>query len=276
MPNKIKKIIITGASRGLGYEIAQLCVEEGFEVLGTVRKQIDKANLEHIGCQAGYLDFNNRESIQTFSQSVLDFVGQNSFVLINNAGTIFPSSVEEITPHDLRKQFEVNLFGPIELTQKLLPALRENKGRVIMISSLSVAMTSPLTGAYSATKRALDAFTEVLAMETMPFGVDVINVHPGGYQTSIWATGDKHGQRYLDSNSPYYPFMLGIEAAVKKQKLGKAQYFAKVVLRAITDPKPKFDYLSPSKIKWLFRLRNILPYRLYFRLVNRVAYKKIK
>lgn len=270
---KNKKIIVTGATRGLGFEIAKLASQSGFEVCGSYRKEADIEKLQSIGCHPLQLDQLDRTSIQYFCDSALDWSEGSLFALVNNAGTTYPSALEEMTPEDLRKQFEVNLFGPLEITQRCLPALQKSKGRIVMISSLSVAMTSPLTSAYSATKRALDAFSECLAMEQMPFGVDVSVIHPGGYETNIWDSAAGHGDQYHKDSSKYYPFMKGVQRAVAKQKLRDPKEVAEVCLEALQAKHPKFDYRCPKSIRKIFWMRQIVPFKKYFEMVNKVVWR---
>lgn len=268
-----KKVIVTGATRGFGRAIVKVAIESGFDVCGTYRKQADSEAIASLGAYPLELDQANRNSIKAFYEQAREWFNDSLYALVNNAGTTFPSVVEEMTPEDLRAQFEVNLFGPLELTQLCLPDLQKSKGRVLMISSLSVAMTSPLMGAYSATKRALDAFTETLAMEQIPFGVDVISIHPGGYETAIWGAAESNGGKYRREDSKYFPFMRGIERAVKKQKLRDPMELAKITVEALLAKNPKFDYLSPKSIRKMFWMRQLVPYKKYFELVNKVVWR---
>lgn len=268
-----KKIIVTGATRGFGYEIAKLLADNGFEVCGSYRTEKDAKRIKNIGCYPLQLDQLDRNSIHTFCENALDWADGSLFALVNNAGTTYPSAIEEMTPEDLRKQFEVNLFGPLEITQQCLPSLQQNKGRIVMISSLSVAMTSPLTSAYSATKRAMDAFSEVLAMEQLPFGVDVSVIHPGGYETAIWGAAADLGNHYRREDSKYFPFMKGVERAIAKQKLRDPKEIAEVCLEALTSKHPKFDYRCPKSIQKMFWMRQIMPFKKYFQMVNKVVWR---
>ena len=182
----MKKVVITGCSTGLGRQMAQLGRTLGWEVLASVRNESAKQPLEALGCTVVQLELKESESVQQFIAAIHEWSEGHLDGLINNAGVVLVGPLEYLERNQLREQFEINVFGHLELTRGVLPQLRQAGGKIVMLSSVSSELTFPLYGPYSASKRALEAFTEALAMELSPQGIQVAIVQPGSHASSIW------------------------------------------------------------------------------------------
>ena len=163
-------MIVTGGSSGIGRAVASRARAEGWAVLAPLRAE---------------LDLRDGASIREFAERARRWSGGTLDALINNAGVALAGAVEELRIEDIREQFEVNVFGHVQLTQQLLPALREARGHVVFISSDRATAPAPLYGAYVASKRALSGFADTLALEVRPFGVAVSVLELGAYESNI-------------------------------------------------------------------------------------------
>ncbi len=219
---KTKQIVlITGATGGLGNAIAQHLDKNRYKIYGTGRKATE--NQYYIPV---LLDLTKPKSIKEAVDFVIEKEGKID-VLINNAGIGITGSIEETSIDDMRKVFEVNFFGMIQIIQEVLPYMRKQKsGKIINISSIAGYTGLPYRGIYSATKSAVMRMTEALSAELKSFGITVVEVAPGDFQTKI-----AEGRLYtkLDENSPYfndYKRILKmideeVEAGLKPKVLGK-------------------------------------------------------
>ncbi len=183
----MKNVIITGVSTGFGNYIAKQFIKEGYHVIGSTRNISilnDKELLDSSKCTIFELDLAKAKSILKFCDSI-----KNQFdtidILINNAGYAVVGAIEETSLDLIRKSFEVNVFGPIDLTKKLLPSLRKSKGIIINMSSLLGLKTFAGFGVYSATKFAIEGITESLSLELKKFGVKTVIIEPGAFKTNF-------------------------------------------------------------------------------------------
>ncbi|HMV70338.1 MAG TPA: SDR family NAD(P)-dependent oxidoreductase, partial [Myxococcota bacterium] len=206
-------------------------------------------------------------AIQAWCDGRLDAV-------VNNAGSSWPGPIELLPLDELRLQFEVNVFGHVDVTQRLLPALRAARGRALFISSDSVTITPPMVGAYAASKRAIEAIAEALAQEVADQGVQVIVVAPGPYQTAIWGTSMPRGESVVGSSDPraelYRPLAERIAATVTNRPLGDPADLAAVVLRALDAQRPAFRYVAPFSSHVGGWIKAILGHRAFHRVVRAV------
>jgi NAD(P)-dependent dehydrogenase (short-subunit alcohol dehydrogenase family) len=185
-----KTWMITGVSGGLGREIARAALERGDTVVGTVRKPEAAAAFEALGGHALILDVTDEAAVKSAVAKAEAMTGQID-VLVNNAGYGLVGAVEEASLDEVRKQFEVNVFGPLALIKAALPAMRDRRaGRIINITSVSGLAVWAGTGVYCASKWALEGLTQTLAQEVAELGINVINVAPGGLRTDF-AAGSK-------------------------------------------------------------------------------------
>lgn len=176
-------IVITGASSGIGKSLAEYFLRKGRTVIGTYRKEKDIIP----GTQAMILDLAQEQTIvQAFASQDIDWSSFSRIDLINNAGIAVAGPVEKVSLQEWREQFEVNVFGLISFTQKLLPEIRRTKGTIINMSSISGLLTFPFMGPYCASKYAVEAISDALRRECAPLEVKVVLVEPGAIETPIW------------------------------------------------------------------------------------------
>ena len=183
-------VVVTGASTGIGATTALHLDRLGFVVFAGVRRDADGVALQ---AQATprlvpiLLDVTDAASIATAAQTVAAAVGDAGLAgLVNNAGIAVAGPLEFLPIAALRQQLEVNVIGQIAVTQAMLPLLRRAKGRIVNIGSISGKLVSAMTGAYAASKFAMEALTDGLRLELRPWGIQVAVVEPGVTATPIW------------------------------------------------------------------------------------------
>jgi NAD(P)-dependent dehydrogenase (short-subunit alcohol dehydrogenase family) len=185
----IKTFFITGVSSGFGRALAEAALADGHKVVGTLRKEADRAEFEALkpGFAFGkLLDVTDTAAIAPVIVEVENEIGAID-VLVNNAGYGHEGLVEESTIDELRRQFEVNVFGPVAVIQAVLPYMRKRRaGRILNITSMGGLITLPGISFYHGSKFALEGISESLGKEVKSFGVHVTAIEPGGFRTD-WA-----------------------------------------------------------------------------------------
>ncbi len=185
----MKHALVTGVSTGIGAATAEMLLDAGYRVLGTVRKPEDAASLSARG-GAEFVpiiaDLAETEGRRSTVDAVAQALGESKLdLLVNNAGIARIAAWEHIQPENLRQHFEVNFFAVVELCQGLVPYMRAGS-RIINVSSVNGEIATPFIGAYCASKHALEAFSSTLNMELRPRGIDVHVIAPGPVRTAIW------------------------------------------------------------------------------------------
>jgi NAD(P)-dependent dehydrogenase (short-subunit alcohol dehydrogenase family) len=183
-----KTFLITGVSSGFGKALAEAAVRGGHTVVGTVRKDSDKAAFEQLGTGAHgvVLDVTDTAAIAPAVAAVESRVGAID-VLVNNAGYGHEGILEESSMDDLRRQFEVNVFGAVAMMQAVLPFMRARRaGHILNITSMGGMITLPGVSFYHGSKFALEGISESLGKEVKHLGIHVTAVEPGGFRTD-WA-----------------------------------------------------------------------------------------
>jgi len=259
-----KVILITGGSSGIGKAIGEFLSEKGYCVYGTSRnpQKYPKSKFQLIA-----LDVTDGKSILTCVQTIIE--KENSLdILINNAGVGITGPIEEIPEAEMKRNFETNFFGPINLIKAVLPQMRkQNFGLIINITSIAGYMGLPYRGIYSASKSALEIITESFRMELKDFNIQMTTVAPGDFETNI-AAGRYHAP--VIENSPYkekYPFVLkAIDADVNK---GNDPIFvARKIYSIIENSKPKVHYkVGAFMQKFSIVLKRILPDKIFEKLL---------
>jgi NAD(P)-dependent dehydrogenase (short-subunit alcohol dehydrogenase family) len=183
---------ITGASSGFGRAIAEAALAAGDTVVAAARRPdavVDLVESAPARVTALELDVTNLDRVAAAVSDVLDRHGRID-VLVNNAGRGVIGAVEETTNAELRDLMNLHFFGPVALTRAVLPHMRERgSGAVVQMSSMGGRFTFPGAGAYSATKFALEGWSEALAKEVDRFGIRVLIVEPGAFRTSFNGSG---------------------------------------------------------------------------------------
>ena len=180
---------ITGASSGLGYEFTKKVLESGDKVVGVTRniEKLNELKYQFEGMLLPLsLDVTDRSAVFTTVETAIKHFGRIDIV-INNAGNMVLGMIEEFSEDEVRSQMETNFYGAIWICQAAMPYLRtQGSGHIIQISSIGGLITGPMSGIYSASKFALEGFSEALAQEAAHFGVKVSIVEPGGYWTNLY------------------------------------------------------------------------------------------
>ena len=179
-----KVAVVTGASTGIGRATARLLKARGWRVFPTARSRTDLDLLRGEGFQPVELDLADSDSVEYATKEVLELSHGIIGAVVNNAGYGQPGALEDLSRAALRKQFETNVIGTLDFTNRFIPTLRAQKsGRIVIVSSVVGRVVIPFLGAYSASKFALEAIGDGLRMELGPVGVSVSLVEPGPIQT---------------------------------------------------------------------------------------------
>jgi short-subunit dehydrogenase len=259
-----KVVLITGASSGIGNVTADYLSKNGFKVYGTSRnpEKSSKENFEMIA-----LDVTDTESIQKAVQTVIDRE-ERIDVLINNAGKGITGAIEETPTDEMRKAFETNFFGVIDMMKAVIPQMRQQRsGLIINVTSVAGYMGLPFRGIYSAIKGAVEITTEAVRMEVKEFGISVTNVAPGDFATNI-AANRYHTPVLKDS--PYRDiYKKNLELMDRHVDEGSDPVeMAKIIHRIIQTKNPKIHYKVGSFLqKFSIVLKRILPDKYYEKLI---------
>lgn len=267
-------ILITGVSTGIGYATAQRFLDSGdWHVYGSVR---NKGDSEALSGNTLFHELVFDVSDAEARKVAIAQISANNHALsivVNNAG-IAPSGPLEVMPRsDIRKQFEVNVFGAIETVQDSLSQLHDTRNkfpdmpvRIINVSSVSAILTSPFTSLYSASKAALESVTDGLRRELLPFNIDCVSVAPGPVKTPIWQKAMTRDHIYENTK---YAFVLDkLESYIKntESQAIPAEQVADAIYQAAIAKKPKTFQLLMTK-KWLISILKRLPARTFDKLV---------
>jgi len=246
----VASVLITGASRGIGRAIAERLAGTGWDVNAGVRRADDAP----AGVTPVILDVTDAEQVRALDSALpaeLDAV-------VNNAGVVVDGPLEAITMADLRRQLEVNVVGQLAVTQAVLPRLRSSQGRIVFISSVSGRIATPWTGAYNASKFALEGMADSLRIELRPWKIKVILVEPAATDTALWqdaltqleattsAMSDEHRRLYAG----HVKGMTRTTKMIQKQAV-PAEHVVRAVERALNDRRPKARYPvgAPAKVQ---------------------------
>ena len=276
----MKIVVITGVSTGIGYSSAKILCGSGYRVFGSVRKQEDAEKVtSEFGANFTPLIFDVTDSkgIQENAEIVKSKLlpGEALAGLVNNAGVAMGGPINLIDTDVFRQQFEVNFFGLIEVTKTFLPMLGAVKnsmqqGKIINISSISGRRAHPFVAPYTASKFAVEAFSDALRREMLLYGVDVILIEPGPIKTAIWDKvpdlddNDFTGTDYEHSLRKFYKMFI---------EMGKKGFDADIignrVKEILQDPSPKTRHVITPNRFINFTLPGILPDRMFDKLVGK-------
>src|SRR5437879_11065324 len=196
-------VVVTGASTGIGAAIARHLAGRGLRVFGTVRRAEDEIALTRDGVTALRMDVTDTASITRVRGEVERALGTTPLIaLVNNAGIPAAGPLELFPLDELRRVLEVNLIGVVAVTQAFLPLLKVSRGRIVNMSSVAGRGALPFVGPYTASKFALEAISDSLRRELLPFGVRVIVIEPGSFKTAIWSKVEAMDRRRY-AGTPY-------------------------------------------------------------------------
>jgi NAD(P)-dependent dehydrogenase (short-subunit alcohol dehydrogenase family) len=180
-------VAITGAGSGLGRAVAIKLAAKGYRVFGTARSETDAADLEKASAGNAAVtlaDITDQRAVTAWVGKVSDELGERGLdVLISNAGTLTPGPLEVIPLDDIRREFEVNVFGAMAVINGFLPALRKSRGRIVQIGAMTGRLPVPFDGPSSASKAAFEALADVYRIELKPFGIAFVMVQAGNMRT---------------------------------------------------------------------------------------------
>ena len=262
--------LVTGASSGIGKDISEKLISNGYVVYAVARRVERLKELESLGAKVLFFDLRDESSIKSVVDRIISEAGKID-VLINNAGVGLLAPVKETPIEKVREEFEVNFFGPLKLTQMVLPyMIKRKRGKIINISSVSAKVSILMYGWYSASKAAMEMVSDALRMEVKPFGIDVIVVEPGSIKSEWY----KNATRYLDeiTKGTYYEGVANhiIKNMVKRQegKLPSPEVVSKAILNIVKARNPKPRYILTSEAKLILFLKWILPEQIFYWILN--------
>lgn len=268
-PADQRTALVTGATSGIGLATARRFLDHGYRVVGTSRNPDgvpQSARLEGMRLRA--LDLRDKHSVEGFV-AALDAEGVHVDVLVNNAAESQSGPLEEIPPGALERLFQVNVLGPVHLTQLLMPAMRrQGYGRVVMVSSMLASFPLAYRSSYVASKAALEAFATAARFEMSPFGVWLTTVEPGSVRTGI----SSRRTRYLRADSPHTaPFKRMLKTLDANEREGIApERVARTIVDAVEEKAPLSLYTVGSNASTVFALRRVLPRGAVERVVGRM------
>ena len=272
-------ILITGASSGIGFHTARLAAERGHTVIATAPREDLLASTPSNAALRLVIDICDVDSIR---KALAQLSGRDLDCLINNAGYAQPGPIELVSDEQLRRQFDVNVFGTLSMTRETLPLLRAQTmrgqdARIITLSSMLGRMSLPFQGAYAASKHALEAAFEALRMELHGSGIRVSLIEPGWIATEFlrtamalappsWLTHKIYGKAL----SAYFAVSRQAESAnpsgaakIAASLAGTPEQVAKVVLRAVESSSPRPRYPATAMASWMPRFAGWTPTKIW-------------
>jgi NAD(P)-dependent dehydrogenase (short-subunit alcohol dehydrogenase family) len=273
MPDKIA--LITGSSSGFGLLTSVELAKDGFRVVATMRDLGRRERLDQAAEAAGVasqldirlLDVTNFEAIPAMVDAVVRDHGRLD-VLVNNAGFPVAGFAEDITLEELRRQFETNFFGAVAMTKAVLPTMRRQRsGHIIQVSSIAGLHGSVTVSSYSASKHALEGWSESLRLEVNALGIKVVLVEPGAFQTDIWTRGAVMGEKATKEASPNIQRSLRMRDRIQTLPKRDPIEVARLIASIAQDPNPKLRYLVGRDAKMQLALKRILPWKWHEKLV---------
>ena len=276
-PTMTRSLLITGCSSGIGLDAALGLSARGWRVFATCRKPADCARLAGEGLESFPLDLADPASIAAAVERALNATGGRLDAVFNNGAFAIPGAVEDLPRAALREIFETNLFGQIDLTNRVLPAMRAaGQGRVVMNSSVLGVVALRWRGAYVATKFALEGITDALRLELAGSGVRVVLIEPGPIASRIRANSVPHFERHIDqAASAHRAVYEGVlhdrlyrpDAGKDRYELPASAVTARLV-EALESPHPRARYRVTRPTRLAEAARRLLPTALRDRLLS--------
>ncbi|MGJ5070585.1 oxidoreductase [Bradyrhizobium oligotrophicum] len=271
MSDKLKRTaLVTGASSGMGKEIAARLIKDGFQVYVAARSVEKMSGLARLGAKPLRMDVSKDDEIRAAVETILAETGGVD-VLVNNAGFGLYGPVEDVSIDEARYQFEVNLFGAARLTQLLLPAMREKRsGTIVNITSMGGKIYTLLGAWYHATKHALEGWSDCLRLELAPFGIKVVVVEPGLIETGF---GDVVASGLLKrSGAGPYAKLTQAVAKSTRDAYGRGRgtsptVIADIVARAVKEARPRTRYVAGKYAVPMIKMRAWFGDRMFDRVI---------
>ena len=198
--SELKSVLISGCSSGIGRCVATGLATQGYRVFATARRSSDVDTLRASGLESVWLDLDDSESINGAVREILSRTGGRLFGLVNNGAYGQPGAVEDLSRESLRRQFETNVLGTQELTNRVIPVMRrQGHGRIVQISSVLGFVCLPYRGAYNASKFALEALSDTLRLELRGTNIYVSLIEPGPIRSRFRANAYRAFQTHIDT-----------------------------------------------------------------------------
>ncbi|MFH1714679.1 MAG: SDR family NAD(P)-dependent oxidoreductase [Elusimicrobiota bacterium] len=276
-----KVILLTGCSSGFGM-LSAVMLAKNHIVYATMRN-LDKQ--KYLKEEAGRLsrdirilrlDVTNVDSIKNAIKVIQSEQGRLD-VVINNAGYGLGGFFEDLNDKEIRDEIETNFYGVLNVTRESLPLLyKSDDARIINISSISGRVGYPGMSAYCAGKWAVEGFSETLRLELRQFGIKVILVEPGSFETKIFDENARFAENYDNTNSKYYKYSCFFNDRRKllKNKRGNPMRVAKLIEKLVNKKHPGFRNIIGFDAYLVYYSKKILPFWLYERILSKIAFKK--
>jgi NAD(P)-dependent dehydrogenase (short-subunit alcohol dehydrogenase family) len=276
-----KIAVVTGSSSGIGLLTAIELAANGYRVSATMRDLGRSGRLEEAAQKAGVreridlrqLDVTNFDAIAGVVNEIVREHGRID-VLVNNAGFSTAGFVEDTQLAELRHQMETNFFGAVAMTKAVLPTMRKQRsGHIVQITSVGGRAPAPMLSSYSASKFALEGWSESLRIEVHSLGIRVVLIEPGAYDTDIWERNLVIGKDALSEDSPNKERSRRFAEFIKGRatKRRDAREVAQVIVRAARDSNPKLRYLVGPDAKMQVWFRRLTPWRMYERMMAKAT-----
>jgi NAD(P)-dependent dehydrogenase (short-subunit alcohol dehydrogenase family) len=270
-----KIALITGSSSGFGLLTSVEMAKAGFRVIASMRDLGRRERLDQAAAAASVaaqldiraLDVTKFDTLPAFVDSVVRDHGRLD-VLVNNAGFAVAGFAEDIKLEELRYQFETNFFGAVAMTKAVLPTMRRQRsGHIIQISSIGGVHGMVTASSYSASKHALEGWSESLRLEINSLGIKVVLVEPGAFQTDIWTRGAVMGANATKETSPNIQRSLRMRDRIQAIPKRDPIEVARLVISIAQDPNPKLRYLVGRDAKMQLGMKRILPWKWHEKLL---------
>jgi NAD(P)-dependent dehydrogenase (short-subunit alcohol dehydrogenase family) len=271
-----RSVLITGCSSGIGLDAARTLSERGWRVLATCRAPEDCVRRQAEGLESFPLDLADADGLARAAAEALDRTSGRLDALVNNGAYAIPGAVEDLPRDALRAIFETNLFGQVDLANRVLPAMRANgAGRIVMTSSVLGLVAAPWRGAYVATKFALEGITDTLRLELAGTGIRVALIEPGPIATPFRLKSIPHFERWIDWRAS--PHRCAYERTLLRRLYGSAgrdrfELPAAAVtarlIHALESPRPRARYFVTHPTYAADALRRLLPTSLLDRVLR--------
>jgi NAD(P)-dependent dehydrogenase (short-subunit alcohol dehydrogenase family) len=267
-----RNVVVTGASTGIGRATTIALDRAGIRVFAGVRRNEDGEALREAASKRVtplLLDVTDSAAVEVAAKSIATDVGDAGLQgLVNNAGIAVAGVLEFVELDDLRRQFEVNLFGLFSVTRALMPLIRLGGGRIVNVSSNGGYVAAPFLGPYSASKFALEGASDSLRRELRSFGISVSIVEPGSIQTEIWDKGRSESERVQaalpeEGKALYAPAFAAMDRYVDTTagRAIPASKVANAIEHALTAARPRTRYRVGPDAKLMRFLSSVLPDR---------------
>jgi NAD(P)-dependent dehydrogenase (short-subunit alcohol dehydrogenase family) len=261
----VPRVLVTGAARGIGRATTLRLAADGWDVIAGIRRAEDgeplvRAQPERITPVT--LDITNEDHLATLDAALpaeLDAV-------VNNAGVVVAGPLEAVPLSELRRQLEVNVVGQAAVTQVTLPRLRESRGRLVFVSSVSGRVATPMFGPYNASKFALEGMADALRMELAPWGIRVVLVQPAQTDTDLWRLADGDLNDTVATLSPEHRDLYAKHIAGFRKSISRSQRMASpvdgvaaTIEKALTARRPSARYVVGASARAQAFLAQITP-----------------